>query len=239
MIPATRSSGLVPNPPSPATFVQPSSKEWDLVFQLVTPSSTLIDQDAPSRSTSQTSSKTPSLVIPLCVEEVNHDIEISNIDNTPYVEFLILESSFEESSSQAVSPIIMHSINQPRDVLGRWTKSHPIANVTGDPSCFVSTRKQLRTDCIYKVKKDEFSGVLKNKARLVAQGFREEEVIDFEESFSPVTRIEAIRIFIAYAAHKNMRIYQMDVKTDFLNGMLEGYVISTNTQEMDEESTEN
>nr|GFD30169.1 retrovirus-related Pol polyprotein from transposon TNT 1-94 [Tanacetum cinerariifolium] len=97
----------------------------------------------------------------------------------------------------------------------------------------------IKFKCIYKVKKDEFSGVLKNKARLVAQGFREEEVIDFEESFSPVTRIEAIRIFIAYAAHKNMRIYQMDVKTDFLNGMLEGYVISTNTQEMDEESTEN
>ncbi|GKA33747.1 putative ribonuclease H-like domain-containing protein [Tanacetum coccineum] len=62
--------------------------------------------------------------------------------------------------------------------------------------------------------------VLKNKARLVAQGFRQEEGIDFEESFAPVARIEAIRIFVANAAHKNMTIYQMDVKTAFLNGEL-------------------
>nr|GEV58713.1 retrovirus-related Pol polyprotein from transposon TNT 1-94 [Tanacetum cinerariifolium] len=82
--------------------------------------------------------------------------------------------------------------------LGRWTKDHPIANV----------------------KTDEFGEVLKNKARLVAQGFRKEEGIDFEESFAPVARIEAIRIFVANAAHKNMKIYQMDVKTAFLNGKL-------------------
>ncbi|GKB31274.1 retrovirus-related pol polyprotein from transposon TNT 1-94 [Tanacetum coccineum] len=62
--------------------------------------------------------------------------------------------------------------------------------------------------------------VLKNKARLVAQGFRQEEGIDFEESFAPVAIIEAIRIYIANAAHKNMTIYQMDVKTAFLNGKL-------------------
>ncbi|GJR08065.1 retrovirus-related pol polyprotein from transposon TNT 1-94 [Tanacetum coccineum] len=78
----------------------------------------------------------------------------------------------------------------------------------------------IKLKWIYKVKTDEFCGVLKNKARLVAQGFRQEEGIDFEESFAPVARIEAIRIFIANAAHKNMIIYQMDVKTDFLNGEL-------------------
>ena len=60
-------------------------------------------------------------------------------------------------------------------------------------------------------------GVLKNKARLVAQRFRQEEGIDFEDSFAPVTRIKAIRIFIANAAAKNMTIFQMDVKTAFLN----------------------
>ncbi|GKA06464.1 retrovirus-related pol polyprotein from transposon TNT 1-94, partial [Tanacetum coccineum] len=70
------------------------------------------------------------------------------------------------------------------------------------------------------VKTDEFGGVLKNKARLVAQGFRQEEGIDFEESFTPVARIEAICIFIDNVAHKNMTIYQMDVKTAFLNGEL-------------------
>ncbi|GKF44367.1 retrovirus-related pol polyprotein from transposon TNT 1-94 [Tanacetum coccineum] len=64
---------------------------------------------------------------------------------------------------------------------------------------------------------DEYGDVLKNKARLVAKGYRQEEGIDFEESFAPVAWIEAIKIFIANAATKNMIIYQMDVKTDFLN----------------------
>nr|GEW90008.1 retrovirus-related Pol polyprotein from transposon TNT 1-94 [Tanacetum cinerariifolium] len=80
---------------------------------------------------------------------------------------------------------------------------------------------------IYKVKLDELGGILKNKARLVARGYRQEEGIDFEESLASVARLEAIRIFLAYAAHKNMVVYQMDVKTAFLNGNLreEVYVI--------------
>ncbi|GKA48979.1 retrovirus-related pol polyprotein from transposon TNT 1-94 [Tanacetum coccineum] len=73
---------------------------------------------------------------------------------------------------------------------------------------------------IYKVKTDEFGGVLKNKARLVAQGFMQEEGSDFKESFAPVARIEAIRIFVANVAKKNMTIFQMDVKTAFLNSEL-------------------
>nr|GEU67227.1 retrovirus-related Pol polyprotein from transposon TNT 1-94 [Tanacetum cinerariifolium] len=89
----------------------------------------------------------------------------------------------------------------------------------------------------YKVTTDEFGGVLKNKARLVSQGFRQEEGIDFEESFTLVPRIEAIRIFVANAAHKNMTIFQMDVKTAFLNdelkeevyvSQLEGFVDQDN-----------
>ncbi|GKG31675.1 retrovirus-related pol polyprotein from transposon TNT 1-94, partial [Tanacetum coccineum] len=71
----------------------------------------------------------------------------------------------------------------------------------------------------YTVKTDKFGGVLKNKARLVAQGFRQEEGINFE-SFAPVARIEAICIFVANAATKNITIFQMDVKTVFLNGEL-------------------
>ncbi|GJU97262.1 retrovirus-related pol polyprotein from transposon TNT 1-94 [Tanacetum coccineum] len=68
---------------------------------------------------------------------------------------------------------------------------------------------------IYKV-----GGIPKNKARLVACGYFQEEGIDFEESFAPVARLEAIRIFLAFAAHMNMVVYQMDVKTAFLNGNL-------------------
>ncbi|GJS42813.1 putative ribonuclease H-like domain-containing protein [Tanacetum coccineum] len=73
---------------------------------------------------------------------------------------------------------------------------------------------------IYKVKLDEIGGILKNKARLVARGYRQDEGIDFKESFTPVDRLDAIRIFLAYAAHMNMIVYQMDVKMAFLNGIL-------------------
>ncbi|GJW56687.1 retrovirus-related pol polyprotein from transposon TNT 1-94, partial [Tanacetum coccineum] len=77
---------------------------------------------------------------------------------------------------------------------------------------------------IYKVKLNEYGDVLKNKSRLVAKGFRQEEGLDFKESFTPVS-LKAIRIFIANAASKNMTVYQMDVKTAFLNGdQPEGFV---------------
>ncbi|GJR13797.1 retrovirus-related pol polyprotein from transposon TNT 1-94 [Tanacetum coccineum] len=72
---------------------------------------------------------------------------------------------------------------------------------------------------IYKVKLDELGGILKNKAHLVTRCYRQEG-IDFEESFAPVARLDAIRIFLAYAAHMNMIVYQMDVKTTFLNVIL-------------------
>ncbi|PWA78868.1 Retrovirus-related Pol polyprotein from transposon TNT 1-94 [Artemisia annua] len=77
---------------------------------------------------------------------------------------------------------------------------------------------------IFKVKLDEYGEVLKNKARLVAKGYKQEEGIDFEESFALVARIEAIRIFLANAASQNMVVYQMDVKTAFLNGHLKEVV---------------
>ncbi|KAJ9561035.1 LOW QUALITY PROTEIN: hypothetical protein OSB04_006195 [Centaurea solstitialis] len=73
---------------------------------------------------------------------------------------------------------------------------------------------------IIKNKKDEDGIVTRNKARLVAKGFKQQAGIDYDETFAPVARIEAIRIFLAYAAHKNFTVYQMDVKTAFLNGEL-------------------
>nr|GEZ08595.1 uncharacterized mitochondrial protein AtMg00810-like [Tanacetum cinerariifolium] len=78
----------------------------------------------------------------------------------------------------------------------------------------------IKLKWLYKVKKDELWGLLQNKARLVAKRYSQVKGSDFEESFAPVSRIEAIRIFIANAANKNMTIYQMDAKTAFLNGEL-------------------
>ncbi|GJX40299.1 retrovirus-related pol polyprotein from transposon TNT 1-94 [Tanacetum coccineum] len=91
------------------------------------------------------------------------------------------------------------------------------------PDCVV----MIALKWIYKVKLDEYGDVMKNKARLVAKGYRQEESIDFQESLASVARIEAIRIFIANAASKNMTIYQMDVKTAFLNGELHGSDMTT------------
>ncbi|GJX55055.1 retrovirus-related pol polyprotein from transposon TNT 1-94 [Tanacetum coccineum] len=78
----------------------------------------------------------------------------------------------------------------------------------------------IKLKWLWKNKKDEDQTVIRNKSRLVAKGYAQEEGIDFEESFAPVARLEAVRIFVAYAAHKSFLIYQMDVKTTFLNGPL-------------------
>ncbi|GJU84980.1 retrovirus-related pol polyprotein from transposon TNT 1-94 [Tanacetum coccineum] len=235
------------NPPPCVDLQVPTVIALEPAISTGTPSSTTIDQDAPSTSTSQTTPETPSHVIPLGIEEADHDIEVAHMDNNPYVDFPILEPSSEKSSTQVVIPNNVHSINQPPEHINKWTKDHPIDNVIGDPSRPVSTRHQLQDEAlfyyfdaflsselvprpdhvmiitlkwIYKVKLDELGGVLKNKARLVARGYRQEEGIDFEESFAPVARLEAIRIFIAFAAHMNMVVYQMDVKTAFLNDIL-------------------
>ncbi|GJV22098.1 retrovirus-related pol polyprotein from transposon TNT 1-94 [Tanacetum coccineum] len=73
---------------------------------------------------------------------------------------------------------------------------------------------------LWKNKCDAENIVVRNKSRLVAKGYKQEEGIDFEESFAPVARLEAVRMFIAFAAHRNITIFQMDVKTAFLNGPL-------------------
>ncbi|GKB26030.1 retrovirus-related pol polyprotein from transposon TNT 1-94 [Tanacetum coccineum] len=80
--------------------------------------------------------------------------------------------------------------------------------------------KPLTLKWLFKNKHDEENTVIRNKSRLVVRGYRQEEGIDFEESFAPVARMEAIRIFLAYAAHKAFTVFQMDVKTAFLHGTL-------------------
>nr|GEX95024.1 retrovirus-related Pol polyprotein from transposon TNT 1-94 [Tanacetum cinerariifolium] len=78
----------------------------------------------------------------------------------------------------------------------------------------------IKTKWIFKNKKDKSSLVIRNKARLVAVGYSQQEGIDYDETFAPVTRIEAIRLFLAYVAHKDFTVFQMDVKTAFLNEIL-------------------
>nr|GEZ19302.1 integrase, catalytic region, zinc finger, CCHC-type, peptidase aspartic, catalytic [Tanacetum cinerariifolium] len=184
MIPTTISSGLMQKSSSSTPYVPPLRNDWDLLFQSMfdelfnpppsvdhqapeviapiadvippvqadstgSPSSTIVDQDAPSPSKSHTTVETQSSIIPQEVEEDNIDIEVAHIGNDPLFGVPIPEVTSAQSSST----------------------------------------------------------ILKNKARLVARDYRQEEGIDFEESFAPVARLEDIQIFLAYAAHKNMVVY--------------------------------
>ncbi|GJZ36886.1 retrotransposon protein, putative, unclassified [Tanacetum coccineum] len=84
--------------------------------------------------------------------------------------------------------------------------------------------KPLTLKWLFKNKHDEENTIIRNKTCLVVRGYRQEEGIDFKESFALVARMEAIRIFLAYVAHKSFTVFQMDVKTAFLHGTLKEYV---------------
>ena len=79
----------------------------------------------------------------------------------------------------------------------------------------------IGTKRIFKKKFDEHGTVIKNKSRLVTQSYTQVEGVDFNETFAPVARLESIRILLAIASHLNFKLYQMNVKSAFLNGMLQ------------------
>ena len=83
-----------------------------------------------------------------------------------------------------------------------------------------STQSVIGTKWVFRNKRDEHGVIVRNKARLVAQGYNQEEGIDYEETFAPVARLESIRMLLAFASHKEFILYQMDVKSAFLNGYI-------------------
>ncbi|GKC21547.1 retrovirus-related pol polyprotein from transposon TNT 1-94 [Tanacetum coccineum] len=100
-------------------------------------------------------------------------------------------------------------------------KDHPLDHVIGDLQSATQTRRLSKSLEEHGNKKDERRIVIRNKARLVAQRYTQEEGIDYDEVFAPVVRIEAIRLFLAYASFKDFLVYQMDVKSAFLYGNIE------------------
>ncbi|GJY54200.1 retrovirus-related pol polyprotein from transposon TNT 1-94 [Tanacetum coccineum] len=197
MTPATSSSRLIPNTVSQQPCIPPNKDDWDHLFQPMfneyfNPPSiivTLVQDAAAPRAVVLADS--------LVSTSIDQDAPSTSIPSTQEQEHS--PNIFKGSSSNA------KQIHTPFKHLGRWTKDNPLANVIGNTSRSVSTRKQLQTDAMWCY----FDAFL-----------QQEERIDFEESFASVARIEAICIFIANAAHKNMTIYQMDVKTAFLNNEL-------------------
>ncbi|GKA44513.1 hypothetical protein Tco_0737237 [Tanacetum coccineum] len=173
MTPATPSTGLVSNPVSQQPCILPNTNDWIRLFQ------PMFDEyfNPPTIDA-------PSISIPSSQEQEHSSFISQGFAESPktptFHDDPLNESPYEDSTPQGSSSNVQH-IHTPFEHLGRWTKDHPIANVIGDPSRSVKT--------------DEFGEVLKNKARLVSQGFRQEKGIDFEESFASVSRIGAIRIF--------------------------------------------
>ncbi|GJV33413.1 retrovirus-related pol polyprotein from transposon TNT 1-94 [Tanacetum coccineum] len=117
----------------------------------------------------------------------------------------------------------------------RIHKDHPLDQLIRDLQLATQTRRMSKslkehgknpkraigTTWVFRNKKDERGIMIRNKARLVAQGYTQEEGIDYDEVFSPVARIEAIRLFLAYASFKDFVVYQMDVKIAFVYEKIE------------------
>ena len=107
-------------------------------------------------------------------------------------------------------------INAMHEELGNFERNQVWELVEPPPNCH-----PIGTKWVFKNKRGEDGEIVKNKARLVAQGFSQQEGIDYEETFAPVARLEAIRILLAFAVAKGFKLYQMDVKSAFLNGVIE------------------
>nr|GEV16938.1 hypothetical protein [Tanacetum cinerariifolium] len=117
-----------------------------------------------------------------------------------------LEDAYFDASTSSHYSSNVHTFYQPYPHEKKWTKDHTLHKIIGD----------LKSSN----KKDESSLVIRNKARLVAVGYSQQEGTDYDEMFAPVARIKAIRLFLAYAAHKDFTVFQIDVKATFLNVIL-------------------
>ncbi|GJT07391.1 retrovirus-related pol polyprotein from transposon TNT 1-94 [Tanacetum coccineum] len=237
MTPATTSLGLVPNPIPQQPLAVAALRAVDTTES---PVSTLIDLDAPSTSIPSTQEQEHYLIISQGFEE---SPKIPHFHDDP------LHESLHEDSTSHGSSLNVRPSHTPFEHIGRRTKDHPIANMISDPSRSVSMRKQLETDTMWcyfdafltYVEPNNFKKAMTESSWIDAmeeeihefkrlqvwelvpcpdKGFRKEEGIDFKESFASFARIESIRIFVANAANKKMMIFQMDVKTAFLNGEL-------------------
>nr|GEV28115.1 hypothetical protein [Tanacetum cinerariifolium] len=250
MTPATISSGLMPNPPSSTPFVPPSRSDWDMLFQSLfnelftpppsvenlapeviapiaevvalkptisttSPSSTIVDQDAPSpKVPSDQSSSTNIIHI-----TAHPDHHISK-HNSKWTKDHPLENIIGELARLVSTRLQLHeqALFWYYDAFLTFVEPKTYKDALTQ-SCWIEAMQEELNEFEH-LELDELGGILNNKARLVARVYCQEEGVDFEESFAPVARLEAIRIFLAFAAHMNMVVYQMDMKTVFLNGNL-------------------
>ncbi|GJU54263.1 hypothetical protein Tco_1227977 [Tanacetum coccineum] len=209
LMPGQISSGLVPNPVPAAPYHGLSSSQSQTVnlFSIYT-----IDKDASFSSIlpSSSSLQSPSLHQGVAAEStLMKDSPFAPIHNDHFINVFALEPRSEASSSRDLSSTESPYVSQTLHHLGKWSKDHPLDNIIGNHSRSVSTRKQLATDALWCF----YNSTLKYESWLewLAKGYRQEEGIDFKESFAPVARIMLFESH-ANAASNTMTIYQMDDK---------------------------
>ncbi|GJR28673.1 retrovirus-related pol polyprotein from transposon TNT 1-94 [Tanacetum coccineum] len=122
------------------------------------------------------------------------------------------EVTVPQTNTQSIQNNMIPNVNDASSI-----EPANVAEALKDADWVIAMQEELDQFARLKNKKDESCLVIQNKARLIAVGYSQQEGIDYDETFTPVARIEAIRLFLAYAAHKDFMVYQMDVKTTFLN----------------------
>nr|GEU72838.1 hypothetical protein [Tanacetum cinerariifolium] len=254
---ATINSGLIPNPPPSTSVDQQATTVIALIAKVVapelaaatgSPSSTTVDQDAPSPSNSQTLPETQSPVISNDVKEENHDLDVVHMNNGLFFGILIPKNDSKSFSSNAI-PTVVHTADPNSEHVNKWTKDHTLHNIISELRRPISTSLQLYEQalcCYYNaflssIEPKTYKDALTQSWWIEAM---QEELNKFEhlevwelvpppdkvmvitlkwiytESFAPVARLDAIRIFLAFATHLNIIVYQMDVKMEFLNGIM-------------------
>ncbi|GJV83249.1 integrase, catalytic region, zinc finger, CCHC-type containing protein [Tanacetum coccineum] len=226
LTPGPISSGLVPNHPPAAPYVPPTNKELEILFQPMFDEyfeTSMVDRLEPLllqlklQSTLSVHQYPSPLIKRHHREVIHHHLWIIN----PLQYIKVLQLSIRLKLILLLRLIPNYLLMCSPQI--RTLKHH----LLGNPSRPISTRKQLATDALWCLYNSVLSKVEpKNFKSAVTEDcwFQAIKNMNFEESFAPVARLEAIRIFLANAASKNMTVYQMDVKTAFLNGELKEVV---------------
>nr|GEW33073.1 hypothetical protein [Tanacetum cinerariifolium] len=135
-----------------------------------------------------------------------------------------LKDAYFDASTSFHDLSNVHNFYQPYPYEEKWTKDHPLHKIVGDPKSSVRTRGQLANLCLFScllssIEPANVAEALRD-VDWVRVGYSQQEGIDYDETFAPIARIAGIRLFLAYVAHKDFTVFQMDVKTTFLNGIL-------------------
>nr|GEY88019.1 hypothetical protein [Tanacetum cinerariifolium] len=192
--------------------------------------------------TCQVPTQAPTVVSTENMNQAEMVEEYAQVENDEFINILCtLVQDRGETSSRHLDSSNMHTFYQHHPFKHRWTKDHPLEQVIRNSSQSVRTRRQLESDgemCMFTLTVSQTepknikeamvdSAWIESMQEELHQFDRLDEGVDFEESFAPVARLEAVRLFIAYAAHKSFTVYQMDVKTTFLYGPLKEEVVGT------------